>query len=96
MLSKKKIQEMISSPSCCAGLKEVGRVWLDVVKTDKESTATRKLLVEIKEDIMPIDGMISFAESERCVQMFGEKGGRQICWHMEKKSWRKVLYIVIA
>lgn len=89
---KEKVQEMISAPSCCAELKEVGQAWLDAVETDKESAVTQKLLAEIEEDLMPIDGMISFAESERCVQMFGEKGAADMLAHGKEIKAKGAVY----
>ena len=78
---KEKVQAMISAYSCCAELKKVGQDWLDAVGTDGETAATQKLKAEIEADIMPIDGMISFAESELCQQMFGEKGAADMLAH---------------
>lgn len=89
---KEKVQAMISAFSCCAELKEVGQEWLDSVGTDKENAATQKLLAEIEEDIMPIDGMISFAESELCLQMFGEKGAADMLAHAKEIKQQGAVY----
>ena len=78
---KEKVQAMISSFSCCAGLKKVGQDWLDAAGTDEEAAATKRLLAEIENDILPIDGLIRFAESEKCLQMFGEKGAADMLAH---------------
>ena len=89
---QEKVQEMISAYSCCAELKEVGQEWLDAVGTDKEAAATQKLLTEIEEDLMPIDGMIEFAESELCVQIFGEKGAADMLAHGKEIKANGALY----
>ena len=89
---KKKVQEMISSYSCYAGLKKVGQEWLDAAGTDNEAAATKKLLAEIEADLMPIDGMISFAESELCQQMFGEKGAADMLAHGKEIKAQGAVY----
>lgn len=89
---KKKVQEMISSYSCYAGLKKVGQEWLDAAGTDNEAAATQKLLAEIEADLMPIDGMISFAESELCQQMFGEKGAADMLAHGKEIKAQGAVY----
>ena len=89
---KKKVQEMISSYSCYAELKKVGQEWLDAAGTDNEAAATQKLLAEIEADLMPIDGMISFAESELCQQMFGEKGAADMLAHGKEIKAQGAVY----
>ena len=89
---KEKVQKMVSAYSCCAELKEVGKTWLDAAGTDQEADATQKLLAEIDADIMPIDGMISFAESELCVQMFGEKGAADMLAHGKEIKAQGAVY----
>lgn len=69
----KKVQEMISAPSCCAELKAAGQAYLDAVGTEKEAGAKTALLAEIEADVMPIDGLIGFAGSEMGKKVFGEK-----------------------
>lgn len=69
----RKVQEMISAPSCCAELKAAGQAYLDAVGTEKEAEAKEALLAEIEEDVMPIDGLINFAGSEMGTKVFGEK-----------------------
>ena len=89
---QEKVQEMISSYSCCAELKEVGQEWLDAAGTDKEAAATQKLLTEIEEDLMSIDGMIAFAESELAVQMLGEKGAADMAAHGKEIKAQGAVY----
>ena len=89
---QEKVQEMISAYSCCTELKAVGQEWLDAAGTDKEADATQKLLTEIEEDLMPIDGMISFSESELCLQMFGEKGAADMLAHGKEIKAKGAVY----
>ena len=89
---QEKVQDMIFAYSCCAELKEAGQEWLDAVGTQKEAAATKKLLAEIEEDLMPIDGMISFAESELCRQKFGEKGAANMLAHGRKIKAQGAVY----
>lgn len=68
----RKVQDMISAPSCCAELKAAGQAYLDAVGTEKEAEAKEALLAEIEEDVMPVDGLIQFAGSETAAKIFGE------------------------
>lgn len=66
-----KIRKMIEAPSCCAELKEAGQKFLDALGTTSEPAAKAALIQEIEEDIVPIDGLISFLESPRGAEIFG-------------------------
>ncbi len=66
-----KTKELKDAGTCCAELKEVCGEFLAAVGTDNEDEAARKLMAEIEEDIITVDGLIAFANSERGVQVFG-------------------------
>ena len=68
-----KTHELIAAPTCSGETKEAAQTWLNAVGTEKESEETVKYLAELEEDIMPIDGLIGFAESAQGRQVFGEK-----------------------
>lgn len=68
-----KTNEMISYDFCCPDLKVAADSWLNVIGTDKEQQAIKNYIAEIEDCIMPIDGLIEFAESERCARIFGDK-----------------------
>lgn len=68
-----KTHELIAAPSCSSEAREAAQAWLDAVGTEKESEETAKYIAELEADIMPIDGLIGFAESEHGRQVFGEK-----------------------
>ena len=79
-----KVKEMIVAPSCCAELREAGQAWLDAAGTEKEAEATARLLAEIDEDIMPIDGLIAFAGSEMGEKVFGKERVAGILAHAKE------------
>ena len=89
---KEKVQEMIAAHSCCAELKKAGQDWLDALGTDQEAAATKNLLAEIEEDIMPIDGLIAFAGSDMGVQVFGKEMAAGILAHAKEVKANGGLY----
>ena len=89
---KEKVQEMIAAHSCCAELKKAGQDWLDALGTDQEAAATKNLLAEIEEDIMPIDGLIAFAGSDMGVQIFGKDMAAGILAHAKEVKANGGLY----
>ena len=76
-----KVKEMISAASCCAELKAAGENWLNALGTDQEAEQTEKLMAEIEMDIMPVDGLIAFAESPAEAQVFGADHAKEVAAH---------------
>ena len=76
-----KVNELIAASSCCPESKETAQNWLDALGTDKETEATRNLIAELEEDIMPIDQLIAFSGSEAGAQLFGEELAKNIHAH---------------
>ena len=76
-----KVKELISAASCCAEAKAVGQAWLDALGTDKEEAQTRALIAEMEADIMPIDGLITFAESDMGAKIFGAEMAKNVAAH---------------
>lgn len=68
-----EVKALIDAPSCCAEAKQTAEDWLATVGTDKEAEQTKKLVAELEEDIMPIDGLVAFASSPQCAEIFGDK-----------------------
>ena len=66
-----KTNELISAPSCSSETKASAEEWLAAVGTDREAEATKKYIADLEGDIMPIDMLISFAESEAGAKVFG-------------------------
>ena len=79
-----KVKELIEAPSCCAEAKAAGTAWLEALGTDKEAEATKNLIAELEQDIIPIDGLIAFAGSDAGVQVFGEEKAKEIEAHAKE------------
>ena len=73
--------DLMNAASCYAGLKEAAQAWLDAVGTDKEAEMTKKYIEELEADIMPVDGLIAFAESEAGAQVFGPEKTKEVAAH---------------
>lgn len=76
-----KTNELINSATCCDELKEVANTWLKALGTAQEKKQTEIYLAKLQEDIMPIDGLITFAESEAGKQVFGEEKAKEVAVH---------------
>lgn len=66
-----KTNDLINAASCSQEAKDAANAWLAAVGTDKEAEATKAYIAELEEDIMPVDGLIAFAESEMGAKVFG-------------------------
>ena len=66
-----KTHEMMEAFSCSAEAKAAGQAWLDALDTENEAAATEKYIAELEGDIMPIEMLIAFAESDGGAQVFG-------------------------
>ncbi len=79
-----KVKELMESPTCCAEAKAACQNWLEADGTDREAELAGKLVAELEEDIMPIDGLIAFAGSEMGAQVFGEEKAKSVLAHGEE------------
>lgn len=70
-----KTKELIDAPTCSRETREAAQVWLNAVGTEREADETRNYVAELEADIMPIDQLIGFAESEGGAQVFGAEAG---------------------
>lgn len=68
-----KVKELILAPSCCKEAKAAAESWLGVLGTDREAEQAKNLVAELEMDIMPVDGLIAFADSEVGAQVFGQE-----------------------
>lgn len=66
-----KTQELIAAPTCSSETKDAAQAWLDAVGTEREFSETKKYIDELEADIMPIDNLINFAQSDAGSQVFG-------------------------
>lgn len=69
---KELTQDLLQAPSACKEVKEAAQNYLDAAGTEKEA------------DIMPIDGLISFAGSDMGAQVFGADDAKKILAHAEE------------
>lgn len=75
---KEQARHLISAETCCGEARAAAQSWLDAVGTEEEAAETRKFIAELEEDIMTIDGLIDFAQSDMGAQVFGEAQAREI------------------
>ena len=66
-----KSKELMAAPSCSREAKDAAQRWLDAAGTEKEAEETGKYIEELEADIVTVDGLISFAESEIGAKVFG-------------------------
>lgn len=81
-----KTQELIDAPTCNSETKASAQAWLAAVGTEAEAAATKKYVAELEADIMPIDQLIGFAESEGGAQVFGAEAKHVAAHAREIKS----------
>ena len=77
----KKIHELMDAASCSSEAKAAAQVWLDAVGTDREAAETAKYIAELEADIVTVDGLISFAQSEAGASVFGADNAKNIAAH---------------
>lgn len=70
-----KTRELMEAASCSEEAKEAAQAWLDAVGTAAEAEETKKFISELEQDIMPLDGLIAFAESAMGAKVFGDAAG---------------------
>ena len=79
-----KTHELMNAQSCSKEAKTAAQAWLDALGTQREAEETKKYLDELKADIIPIDGLISFAESEKGIAVFGADTAKNIVAHAKQ------------
>lgn len=78
-----KTHELMNAPSCSKEAKQAAQNWLDAIGTDNQLAETKKYIAELEADIMPIDGLIAFANSEMGVKVFGEEMAKNVLVHAQ-------------
>lgn len=81
-----KTHELMNAFSCCAEAKAAAQSWLDAIGTENEASETKNYIEELEADLMPIDTLINFAESEAGAQVFGENAPNVASHAKEIKS----------
>lgn len=79
-----KTRDLMNAPSCSKEAKTAAQAWLDAVGTAQEAEETIKYIAELEADIMPIDSLIGFAESEHGSQVFGAETAKNIAAHAKE------------
>lgn len=77
-------EDLLAAPSACAEVKETAQNYLDAIGGENEAAAAKTFVAELEEDIMPIDGLIAFAESDMGAKVFGEEGAKNILIHAKE------------
>ena len=76
-----KTKEMIGSATCSSEAKTAAQAWLNAVGTPGEAEETKKFIDELEADIMPVDGLIAFAESDAGSHVFGAENAKNVAAH---------------
>lgn len=76
-----KTHNLIDAPYCCPEAKAMAQRWLDAVGTEAEKDETKRFIAELEADIMPIDVLIDFCESEQGISTFGETEAKEAATH---------------
>lgn len=86
----KTIQELtadlLAAPSACKEIKEAAQNYLDAVGKEGEAEAAKAYVAELEADIMPIDGLIAFAESDMGAKVFGADGAKNVLIHAKERK----------
>ena len=86
----KTIQELtadlLAAPSACKEIKEAAQNYLDAVGKVGEAEAAKAYVAELEADIMPIDGLIAFAESDMGAKVFGADGVKNVLIHAKERK----------
>ena len=79
-------EDLLAAPSACKEIKDAAQNYLNAVGTEKESEVAKAYVDELEADIMPIDGLIAFAESDKGAKVFGEEGAKNILIHAKDRK----------
>ena len=70
---------LIAAPTTAAECRAAAEAWL---ASDKGEAANKAYIAELEADIMPLDGLIAFAESPAGAQVFGgEEAAKGVAQH---------------
>ena len=79
-----KTRELIDAPTCSSETKDSANAWLAAVGSANEAEETKKYIAELEADIMPIDQLIGFSESEAGMTYFGADAAKGIAAHAKE------------
>ena len=78
--------DLLAAPSACKEVKEAAQNYLDAAGKEGEAAAAKAYVAELEADIMPIDGLISFAGSDMGAKVFGADGAKNILAHAKERK----------
>lgn len=87
-----KSKELMAAPSCSVEAMAAAKSWLEAIGTEREAEETRKYVAELEEDIVTVDGLIAFAESEAGVRVFGADKAKEVAAHGRELKAKGVPY----
>ena len=87
-----KTREMMEAHTCSAEARAAGQAWLDAVGTEREAQETEKYSGELEADIMPVDKLIAFAESEGGAKVFGAEAAKGVAAHAKEIKAAGAMY----
>ena len=77
-----KSKALMEAPTCSQEAKDAAQAWIDAAGTDREAEETKKYVAELEEDIVTVDGLAAFAESEMGAKVFGgEEAAKGVATH---------------
>lgn len=76
-----KTHALVDAPTCSSETRAAARAWLDAVGTEQEADETKAYIEELKADIMPIDTLIAFADSDGGAALFGAEKSKEVAAH---------------
>ncbi|MDD3252658.1 MAG: hypothetical protein PHV18_08870 [Lachnospiraceae bacterium] len=77
-----KVKNMMAAPSCYAGLKTAGQSWMDAVGTADEKAAAKKLIDEIEADVLKVEDVLAFMQTDVAKAKFGAETAEKFAKHM--------------
>lgn len=87
-----KTKELMASPTCSVEAMTAAKSWLEAIGTERETEETQKYVAELEEDIVTVEGLIAFAESEAGVRVFGADKAKEVATHARELKAAGVPY----
>lgn len=81
---EEKTKALIQAPTCSQETKAAAQRWLAAKGTESQAAETKRYIEELEADIMPIDTLIGFAQSEGGKSYFGEEAAAGIVAHAQE------------
>ena len=79
-----KTHELIDAPTCSSETRASAQRWLAAVGTADEQAETAVYLTALQADIMPIDQLIAFSQSDDGIAYFGAEAAAGIAAHAKE------------